>query len=615
MPRVTYHGPSRPITRTGALGYDPDLPTGEVPDPVDYADEAGWFLPAAVEPDIALVQSQVAIDTGPSVAGTFDSAPAAGNLLVAILTSRSGTSTAALTGWTAYPSTSGITISGFANGRLYILYKIAASGESSTVSFTGLDGSGKRLFLAEYSGALEFDLAANASGSGTSSLTTGPLTPTAGLPALILGIISQATGSTMTIGGGFTEADEGETSQEAPGGAFGPTTMVGYRIEDPTAGSYTMTASSSQSDDHKGAILSFTTDPDAVVWLPALAVNDGSDTTFDAVYESGIISAGDVFLRGSIGLAYVLASIILRAGFEDAGSTTVTVEGATDEDFTSPVTLGSATFTATGSYTAQDVTITVSGDGYPYIRFLIGASQGVRVYEVELFGPPDPSDAIDDHLTDTTDAHDASTISIVDAGGFLTASDVEAAIQEMYGDFLTVNEGGGDLLSTVAASGTTETIDLTDGNVHDVTLTANCTFTFNPVSAGRGRSFTLVLRQDGTGSRLATWPGSVVWAGGVAPTLSTAAASVDVFTFFTLDGGTVWYGFSTGGGSAVGALDDLSDVTITSPVTGALLQYNGSAWVDVPATDAGHYEILMASGSADPLLTSDGLDYLYVWVT
>ena len=34
------------------------------------------------------------------------------------------------------------------------------------------------------------------------------------------------------------------------------------------------------------------------------------------------------------------------------------------------------------------------------------------------------------HLTDTTDAHDASAISIADAGGYLTATDVEAALQE-----------------------------------------------------------------------------------------------------------------------------------------------------------------------------------------
>jgi len=37
------------------------------------------------------------------------------------------------------------------------------------------------------------------------------------------------------------------------------------------------------------------------------------------------------------------------------------------------------------------------------------------------------------HLADTSDAHDASAISIVDTGGFYTGTDVEAALQEIEG--------------------------------------------------------------------------------------------------------------------------------------------------------------------------------------
>lgn len=38
-----------------------------------------------------------------------------------------------------------------------------------------------------------------------------------------------------------------------------------------------------------------------------------------------------------------------------------------------------------------------------------------------------------EHTEDTTDAHDASAISIVDAGGLYTGTDVEAALQEVGG--------------------------------------------------------------------------------------------------------------------------------------------------------------------------------------
>lgn len=100
---------------------------------------------------------------------------------------------------------------------------------------------------------------------------------------------------------------------------------------------------------------------------------------------------------------------------------------------------------------------------------------------------------------------------------------------------------------TTAASGATHTIDFEAGNVHDLTLDNNCTISFsNPPTSGEAGSITLVLRQDATGSRLVTWPAPLDWAGGTAPTLSTAASSVDILTFLTVDGGTTYYGFTGG---------------------------------------------------------------------
>jgi hypothetical protein len=95
--------------------------------------------------------------------------------------------------------------------------------------------------------------------------------------------------------------------------------------------------------------------------------------------------------------------------------------------------------------------------------------------------------------------------------------------------------------------GTTETIDLEGGNVHSGTMDDNCTFTFsNPSATGKACSFTLILTQDATGSRTATWPAAVKWPGGTAPTLSTGANDVDVLAFFTLDAGTIWRGVVCG---------------------------------------------------------------------
>ena len=68
-------------------------------------------------------------------------------------------------------------------------------------------------------------------------------------------------------------------------------------------------------------------------------------------------------------------------------------------------------------------------------------------------------------------------------------------------------------------------------------------------------------------------------------------------------------------GAAVASLDDLTDVTLSGETSGDILKHNGSAFVNVAASDAGHYEILMAAGTADPLLNADEDDYLYAWVS
>jgi hypothetical protein len=66
---------------------------------------------------------------------------------------------------------------------------------------------------------------------------------------------------------------------------------------------------------------------------------------------------------------------------------------------------------------------------------------------------------------------------------------------------------------------------------------ATTTFTFPTNTAGK--SFTLKLVQDATGSRLVSWP-TVKWGTAGAPTLSTAAGKIDLVTF--VGDGTSWYG-------------------------------------------------------------------------
>ena len=96
--------------------------------------------------------------------------------------------------------------------------------------------------------------------------------------------------------------------------------------------------------------------------------------------------------------------------------------------------------------------------------------------------------------------------------------------------------------TATANTSTAYTIDLANGTVQVLTLTGNCTYTFPTAVAGK--SFILLQKQDGTGSRTVTWPSSVKWPGGTAPTITSTASKLDKY-IFTSDG-TNWYGSDAG---------------------------------------------------------------------
>lgn len=94
-------------------------------------------------------------------------------------------------------------------------------------------------------------------------------------------------------------------------------------------------------------------------------------------------------------------------------------------------------------------------------------------------------------------------------------------------------------IGTVSANAN---INLNLGNIFDITLGANITLTFtNPPAATFSQPATIILRQDATGNRTATFTGAL-YTDGQLPQLSTGANDIDVLTFFTLNSGTSWFG-------------------------------------------------------------------------
>ena len=108
------------------------------------------------------------------------------------------------------------------------------------------------------------------------------------------------------------------------------------------------------------------------------------------------------------------------------------------------------------------------------------------------------------------------------------------------------DNGISEEVTTITSSSGAATLNLQDGTNFEHDLTENVTYTFsNPASSGKMSAFTLKVIQGST-ARAITWPASVDWPGATAPTLSTDNDAVDVFVFFTIDGGTTYYGFTAG---------------------------------------------------------------------
>ena len=84
---------------------------------------------------------------------------------------------------------------------------------------------------------------------------------------------------------------------------------------------------------------------------------------------------------------------------------------------------------------------------------------------------------------------------------------------------------------TALTDGATITPDFSAANNYSVTLGGNRTFA-NPTNLTAGQSGSLVITQDGTGSRTAAWGSYWKWPGGTAPTLTTTANAVDVVAYY-----------------------------------------------------------------------------------
>lgn len=88
------------------------------------------------------------------------------------------------------------------------------------------------------------------------------------------------------------------------------------------------------------------------------------------------------------------------------------------------------------------------------------------------------------------------------------------------------------------ADGTTITPDFSDSNHFQVTLGGNRTLA-NPTNLTAGQSGIIRIVQDGTGGRTLAYGSAWKFPAGAAPSLTTAASSVDILAYFVESGSRI----------------------------------------------------------------------------
>lgn len=130
-----------------------------------------------------------------------------------------------------------------------------------------------------------------------------------------------------------------------------------------------------------------------------------------------------------------------------------------------------------------------------------------------------------------------------------------------------VSQNSGISVTTINPVLATQSLALPSfaGGAFAITLTQNTTLSITGASSSVEANVDIWLTQDVVGSRTVTWPGSITWLAGSAPTLPTGPGLSMLVSLVSKDGGTTWYGYYNSG---QGAFPPWPGTWFSSPMLG-----------------------------------------------
>tara|TARA_B100000886_G_scaffold216201_1_gene149981 strand:- start:3733 stop:4839 length:1107 start_codon:yes stop_codon:yes gene_type:complete len=264
---------------------------------------------------------------------------------------------------------------------------------------------------------------------------------------------------------------------------------------------------------------------------PALAFRDDLNTgIFSSAADTFDISCGGT-TRGSFS-----SSGLAVTGTCSATTLTGTLSTAAQTNITSLGTLTGLTLSGDMTFTGDtaNVQFDKSDSALEFLdnaKAKFGTGDDLSVYH----------DGSNSYIEDSGSGSlfiRGSDLILEDAGGndYITCSDTgtggTVTLKHNASTVFATASGGVSLTGGAAANitaltdGSTITIDMATACHHSVTLGGNRTFAA-PSNQAVGQSGSIFITQDGTGSRTASFNSAFKFAGGTAPTLSTAASAVD----------------------------------------------------------------------------------------